>query len=559
MQLQEDTLFDDRYHLIKLLGCGGFSEVWLVEDTKVGNKKMALKVYAPGSGLDEDGVQLFSSEFELVFDLNHTHLLHPAHFDVYERSPYLLMPYSEQGSANKLVGNITEDEAWRFLHDVADGLAYLHEQEPPIIHQDIKPDNVLKDHLGNYQITDFGISTKVRSTLRKSMMSSSKSGGTMAYMPPERFGKDNIPIKASDVWAMGATLFELLTGDMPFGENGGLMQKSGAEIPNIPGDWSKELQEVINRCLLKEPWDRPVAKQVAEWADKRLRGEKFAMSSMKKKQSTSLIVSTLQSKKTKWAIAGLLGAGLLCAAVFIGMNMNRTPASKPTELTQNRLDEPVVTVVPEEKPALTAEVTAIETPQEELTDETATVDIPQTDPEPAPQTTAAAPTTAATSAPPTWIAEYDRTVNAAQTAYNRKDYVQAKEEFSRALNLATRNRDRQKEMFVNGKISEIDKAIEVEKATHETNQKEMQAKLAAYNFVGQFKLGSNHLIVQRKSNNRWGIITTEGVVVEEFNYTQVSPPLKDNCYALLNDKGWVVFDTSLKKIASNLENTNGYR
>ena len=329
MQLQEGMLFDNRYLLKKLLGCGGFSEVWLVEDTKVGNKKMALKMYAPGSGLDEDGVQLFSSEFELVFDLNHTHLLHPAYFDVCDRSPYLLMPYSEQGSACKLVGNITEEEAWRFMHDLAAGLAYLHEQEPPIIHQDIKPDNVLKDNSGNYQITDFGISTKVRSTLRKSMMNSTKSGGTMAYMPPERFGKDNIPIMASDIWAMGVTLFELLTADLPFGENGGLMQKSGAEIPNIPGNWSKELQEIINRCLLKDPWDRPVARQIVEWTEQHFKGEKIVMQSMHKKVKTSLISSVIQSKKTKWTIAGVLCVGVICAAIFVGMNLNRAPANSP--------------------------------------------------------------------------------------------------------------------------------------------------------------------------------------------------------------------------------------
>ena len=545
MQLQENMLFDNRYHLIRLLGCGGFSEVWLVEDTKVGNKKMALKVYAPGSGLDEDGVQLFSSEFELVFDLNHTHLLHPAYFDVCERSPYLLMTYSEQGSASKLVGNITEEEAWRFMHDVADGLAYLHDQEPPIIHQDIKPDNVLIDHLGNYQITDFGISTKVRSTLRKSMMNSAKSGGTMAYMPPERFGKDNIPIKASDIWALGVTLFELLTGDMPFGENGGLMQKSGAEIPNIPGNWSKELQEIIGRCLQKDPWDRPVAQQVAEWAAKRLRGEKIVMTSMKQKQSTSLISSALQSKKTRWTIAGVLAAGLLCAAVFIGMNLKRTPTPNPDELTQGMIDESMVAETPYEP---------------ELTDEEPAIEMPLAEPEQTIPTTESSPTTTVTPSPPSWKVEYDRIVNAAKTAYNSKNYAKAKEEYGRALTLANRNGDRQQATFVNEQIAECDKAIEAAREAAAVSQKELQDRLkASYNFVGIYKLGANHLIVQQKSNNRWGIINMEGVVVEEFNYTQVSTRLKNDSYALKNDQGWVVFDTSVKKIATNLANTDGYR
>ena len=268
MQLKEGILFDDRYRLIKVLGSGGFSEVWLAEDTKVGNEKRALKIYAPGKGLDDDGVRLFSREFQLVYDLNHTHLLRPSHFDVFDRSPYLVLPYCNRGSAVKLIGKITEDEAWHFLHDVASGLAYLHEQDPPIIHQDIKPDNILIDNRGNYLITDFGISAKARSTLRKSM-GNVKSGGTIAYMAPERFGKDNTPIKTSDIWSLGATLFELLTGDAPFGEHGGLIQKGGAEIPDIAVDYSQNLKEAVNKMLAVEIYDRPTARQVLDFYSNR--------------------------------------------------------------------------------------------------------------------------------------------------------------------------------------------------------------------------------------------------------------------------------------------------
>ena len=266
MQLKENTLFDNRYRLIKQLGSGGFSEVWLAEDIKVYNKKMALKVYAPGYGLDDDGVKLFSKEFELVFDINHKNLLRPTHFDVYERSPYLVLPFCEKGSASKLVGNISEQEAWRFLSDVAEGLAYMHQLKEPLIHQDIKPDNVLINQNGDYLITDFGISTKARTTLHKSI-GDLKSGGTLAYMPPEKFSKDNIPIKASDIWALGATLFELLEGDVPFGEHGGLVQKSGAEIPKITNEYSQNLKNIVYKMLANEPWDRPMATQLIKYAN----------------------------------------------------------------------------------------------------------------------------------------------------------------------------------------------------------------------------------------------------------------------------------------------------
>jgi serine/threonine protein kinase len=267
MELQENILFHNRYRLLKLLGRGGFSEVWLVEDTKT-NMIVVLKVYAPGTGLDDDGAKLFSKEFSLVYNFNHSNLLKPTHFDICDRRPYLTLPFCERGSTLKLAGQITEEEAWKFLHDVASGLAYLHKQDPPVIHQDIKPDNVLRDNTGQFMITDFGISTKVRSTLRRSIGQQDASGGTFAYMGPERFSKENIPIKASDIWALGATIYELLVGDAPFGNHGGVIQKSGAEIPNIKGAFSHDLKRIVNLCLQKETWDRPTAEKIVTWTEK---------------------------------------------------------------------------------------------------------------------------------------------------------------------------------------------------------------------------------------------------------------------------------------------------
>ncbi|MDR2971637.1 MAG: protein kinase [Bacteroidales bacterium] len=274
MHIQENTLFADRYRLIKLIGSGGFSEVWMAEDEKTGIA-LAIKIYAPGTGLDDSGIRLFSQEFSLVFNFTHSHLLRPTHYDVYNRMPYLIMPFCEKGSAAKLTGNITEREAWQLLHDVASGLYYLHEQEQPVIHQDIKPENILMDKSGKFMITDFGISTKARSTLRKSSEQYQKtSGGTLAFMAPERFGKDNVPIKAGDIWSVGATLFELLERDTPFGKHGGLVQKSGAEIPLITENYSQELKSIIEKCLDIETWNRPTAKQLLFWSEQYLNGEK---------------------------------------------------------------------------------------------------------------------------------------------------------------------------------------------------------------------------------------------------------------------------------------------
>ena len=262
--LQENTLFANRYQLIKLLGRGGFSEVWLAKDNWT-HLQIAIKVYAPGQGMDQDGLQDFCGELASVYDLNHSNLLKPQHVDTWQNMPYLIMAYCPAGSCVKRVGKMTEPELWKLIHDVAAGLAYLHEKD--VIHQDIKPDNILVDTEGNYLITDFGISTRARSTLRKSVIGGSTSGGTTAYMGPERFSRQPAPTKASDIWSFGAMAFELLEGVTPFGEIGGGMQKGGAEIPFINAPVSDALKFTIFKMLSKETWDRPTATTLIEWTN----------------------------------------------------------------------------------------------------------------------------------------------------------------------------------------------------------------------------------------------------------------------------------------------------
>jgi serine/threonine protein kinase len=276
MLLQENEIFAGRYTLLSPLGRGGFSEVWLATDTKTGIQ-VALKVYAPGGGVTEAGVQIFAQEFSLVFDLNHTNLLKPSYFDTFENHPYLVLPYCEAGSIAKLIGEVSEQEAWQILLDIASGLEYLHSQEPPVIHLDIKPDNVLISSSGRYLLTDFGISIKVRNTLRKSVMNAATSTGTLAYMGPERFGKSRRPIMASDIFSLGVTMFELITGMVPFGEDGGLLLQKGAQIPSMEDDCSPELAMIIERCLQEEPWERPTASDIKLYAEKYLRGERSAL------------------------------------------------------------------------------------------------------------------------------------------------------------------------------------------------------------------------------------------------------------------------------------------
>jgi serine/threonine protein kinase len=265
MQLQPNNTFASRYNLIKLIGTGGYSQVWLANDTVI-DKQVALKIYATGTGLDEESLKTFTKEYSIVFDLNHPNLLIPKHYDQCESMPYLVMPYMEKGSCAKLCGKFSEKELAKFLVQIGFALEYLHSQEPPIVHQDLKPDNILVDNKGNFYLTDFGISTKIRKTLTRSMgATKTASSGTMAYMPPEKFSEnlnDKKPIKANDIFSLGITAFELLTDELACGDLGGIAINSGAKPSKLPDNFSQELQTLISACLDKETWNRPTAEEI---------------------------------------------------------------------------------------------------------------------------------------------------------------------------------------------------------------------------------------------------------------------------------------------------------
>ena len=205
--LDVDTLVNDRYRIDSVLGKGGFGVTYLVDDRRLHNKRRALKEIP-----------------EALFDEHETRLLgrlsHPAIPDITDR-------FSERGMVYLVLefgGNRTLriEQAQRggriplfvllpWMHQLCDVLHYLHEQTPPIIHRDLKPDNVLLDENGRIMLIDFGIAKDSTPDTATRTLGRAASQG---FSPPEQVLGTGTDVR-SDVYALGAILYNLLTNTMP--------------------------------------------------------------------------------------------------------------------------------------------------------------------------------------------------------------------------------------------------------------------------------------------------------------------------------------------------------
>ena len=282
---ESGILFDGRYKLLKPLSSdGGTADVWLALDTNTIDEifdedddtiksseetgiKVAIKIYRPKNALDI-GEQRFREEFKIVFNCHHTNLVQPINFSIFDGIPYLVLPYCQNGSSESLQGKISDSgELWRYILDVSSGLAYLHAFNPTIVHHDIKPANILIDDSDNFAITDFGISSH-RGLNREGYTDSHS--GTMAYMAPERFREDYESTPESDIWSFGATLYELITGKVPFGEDGGLAQLNGERtLAPITQPVPKDIKALISDCLSLDISKRPSAAYIKRAAEEK--------------------------------------------------------------------------------------------------------------------------------------------------------------------------------------------------------------------------------------------------------------------------------------------------
>lgn len=265
MPQQLHTLFANRYDLQQRIGIGAFAEVWRALDTLT-SREVAIKIFAPDKGIDDSGIDIFKKEYLNAFELYHPHLLRIDYFDVYNGSPYLVMPFCKQGSLMRKLQNgyeYTERDMATITMQMADALMYLHGKH--FFHRDVKPDNILIIGDNHYVLSDFGISTGMRRTLERTVGYDNSKFFTGAFAPPEYFEGADLQAK-SDIFSFGVTLYELACGNLPYPEMGQAV-KNNYLLPDLPQpQFSRAFNTLVKNCLKLNLAERPEATDLYQWA-----------------------------------------------------------------------------------------------------------------------------------------------------------------------------------------------------------------------------------------------------------------------------------------------------
>ncbi|MCB9433957.1 MAG: protein kinase [Ardenticatenaceae bacterium] len=248
-----------RYEVKKELGQGGMATVYLAHDPRF-ERDVALKVLPHAFLHDPAFRQRFEREAKMIAGLEHKAIVPVYDFGEHEGQPYLVMRYMGGGSLlDKLRrGPMPLEASTRIVSRIASALQKAH--EAGIVHRDLKPGNILFDQHGDAYLSDFGIAKLLQQTA--SLTSTGSVIGTPAYMSPEQAKGAQDLDGRSDIYALGAILYEMLTGRLPYQSDTpvGLVMKHIMEPvprirdsnPNLPIG----VEQVITRSMAKEPDQR---------------------------------------------------------------------------------------------------------------------------------------------------------------------------------------------------------------------------------------------------------------------------------------------------------------
>jgi serine/threonine-protein kinase len=258
--LRLTTALSDRYRVERELGAGGMATVYLAHDLKH-DRRVAIKVLRPELSA-VIGAGRFLREIKTIANLQHPHILGLIDSGDTGGTAYFVMPYVEGESLRDRLNRekqLPVADAIRIASEAASALDYAHRHN--VIHRDIKPENILL-HDGQALVADFGIALAASKAGGARMTETGMSLGTPQYMSPEQAMGEREITARSDVYALGAVLYEMLVGDPPFTASTaqGIVAKVLTEEPVPPRRSRRAIPETVEAAVLtaleKLPADR---------------------------------------------------------------------------------------------------------------------------------------------------------------------------------------------------------------------------------------------------------------------------------------------------------------
>jgi eukaryotic-like serine/threonine-protein kinase len=250
------------YRLLERIGAGGIGEVYRGRDEHLA-RDVAIKLLLPGTLADDQARNRFRKEALALSKLNHPHVATVYDFDTEGETDFLVMEYvTGTGLSERLVpGPLSEQEVTRFGEQIAQALEEAHENG--VVHRDLKPGNIRITARDQVKVLDFGLARfigPVDETSRAATQTQAVTG-TLPYMAPEQLRGEAADAR-TDIWALGAVLYEMATGHRPF-EAGvaavlavDILTKAPPPPTKINPQVSAHLEQVILKCLAKSPKDR---------------------------------------------------------------------------------------------------------------------------------------------------------------------------------------------------------------------------------------------------------------------------------------------------------------
>jgi tRNA A-37 threonylcarbamoyl transferase component Bud32 len=332
---KKEVVFN-RYELQGELGKGGMGVVWLALDREL-NSKVALKFLREEMTSEADALKELKGEVIINRDLSHPNIIKTYSFETNERTSAISMEYVNGVNLHRLkkmaepearslglpaansAGFFEVEDIKKWVWQLCDAMDYAHRQK--VVHRDIKPANLMINERGELKVGDFGIGRTVADTVNRV---TKNAAGTPPYMSPQQtMGERAVP--GDDIYSIGATIYDLLTGDPPF-FRGAIRDQTLMKVPPSMTERRKELsrngkpippewEKTVAACLAKDVADRPPTAQALR---EMLEG-KFVLRPKATTQQTAKI------GWVKWA--GVAGAVVIAVAVVATILLMKRPHS----------------------------------------------------------------------------------------------------------------------------------------------------------------------------------------------------------------------------------------